>query len=369
MRVDRVDLWEVRLPLIRPFRTSSSQRAAISHIVVRVEVDGIPGWGECVAPIDPYYCEETTGTCWLILTEFLIPAVLNRDWSCIDDFRALYSRVKGNRFAKAGLESAVCVAEAARAGLSLARWLGGTRSLIQSGVSLGIEDDLGRLTDLIAEHLAQGYRRVKLKIAPGHDIDVVRHVRRRYPDLPLQVDANSAYSLEDADHLAQLDAFNLLLIEQPLAHDDIVDHARLQARLQTAICLDESLRSLADVRHALEIDACRIVNIKPGRVGGLIEARAIHDLCLRRGVPVWCGGMHEFGIGRAVNLALASLPGFTLPGDVSGSDKYYAQDLVEPPILASNGQIPVPDTPGLGHQPSTERIQAASRRHWSSLKV
>lgn len=366
MRVERLDLWEARLPLVRPFRTSSSRRAAITHVIVRVEVDGVPGWGECAAPVDPFYCEETSGTCWLMLTEFLAPAVIGQEWATLDEFRTLYARVKGNRFAKAGLEAAVCVAEAMRAGLSLARWLGGTRARIESGVSLGIEDDPGQLLDAIEAHLAEGYHRIKLKIAPGHDIDVVRRVRDRFPALPLQVDANSAYTLDDAGHLARLDEFDLLLIEQPLAHDDILDHARLQSRLRTPLCLDESLHTLADVRHALDLDACRVVNIKPGRVGGLIEARSIHDLCQAREIPVWCGGMHEFGIGRAANVALASLSGFVLPGDVSGSAKYFAEDLVEPPILADRGLIEVPETPGLGHEPLLSRIERAALRHWSS---
>ncbi len=234
--------------------------------------------------------------------------------------------------------------------------LGGTRTEIASGVSLGIEADPAGLFDQIDRYLQEGYRRIKLKIAPEHDVEVVRCVRACYPDLPLQVDANSAYTLDDAPTLRKLDAFNLLLIEQPLAPDDIIDHARLQAGLRTPVCLDESIHSADDVRKALDLHACRVINIKVSRVGGLREAKRIHDVCQARGVPVWCGGMHEFGIGRAANVALASLPGFTLPGDVSGSDKYYREDIVEPPVLAERGAIPVPTAPGLGHEPDVARI-------------
>jgi O-succinylbenzoate synthase len=232
-------------------------------------------------------------------------------------------------------------------------------------VSLGIENRIETLFDQIEQFLSEGYRRIKLKIAPGWDIEVVRQVRARFPDVPLQVDANSAYTLDDLPALQALDSFDLLLIEQPLAHDDIVDHARLQARLKTPVCLDESILSADDARKALDLGACRVINIKVSRLGGLLEAKRVHDLCLVRGVPVWCGGMHEFGIGRAANLAIASLPGFTLPGDVSGSDKYYSEDIVEPPILARNGAIEAFAAPGLGVEPVEERIAARALREYS----
>ena len=356
MKIERIDLKLVRLPLVRTFRTSSSTKDHLDHILVRVESEGIIGWGECASPSDPYYCPETSGTCWHILEDFLGPLVLGREWTDIDDLVRLYQRVKGNHFARAGLEMACWDLLARRQGVSLAAMLGGTRAEILSGVSLGIEDDPAALLDQIDRHLADGYRRVKLKVAPGHDIGVVRLVRDRFPDLSLQVDANSAYRLEDAATLRALDAFGLLLIEQPLAHDDIVDHARLQAILRTPICLDESIHSAEDARKALDLGSCRVINIKVSRVGGLREARRIHDLCLARGVPVWCGGMHEFGVGRAANMAIASLPGFTLAGDVSGSDKYYREDLVEPPIVADRGAVAVPTGPGSGHRPVLERI-------------
>ncbi len=362
MKIERIDLWVLRLPLVRTFRTSSSVKSYLEHILVRVGSGGLAGWGECASPSDPYYCPETVETCWHILTGFLAPAVLGREWSTIDELVGLYRPVKGNNFAKAGLEMACWDLLARREGKPLSALLGGTRREILSGVSLGIEADPSALFGQIDRYLEEGYRRVKLKIAPGKDVGVVRGVRERYPDLPLQVDANSAYTLDDLPLLKRLDEFGLLLIEQPLAHDDIIDHARLQAAIETPVCLDESIHSAGDARKALEIGACRVINIKVSRVGGLLEAKRVHDVCLARGVPVWCGGMHEFGIGRAANVAVASLPGFTLPGDVSGSDKYYRDDVVTPPVLAPGGAVPVPDRPGLGHEPDAPRIAREALR-------
>jgi O-succinylbenzoate synthase len=246
--------------------------------------------------------------------------------------------------------------------MPLHRMLGGTRTEVLSGVSLGIESNIDAVFENIDQYRAEGYRRIKLKIAPGWDVDVVRQVRERYPDIPLQVDANSAYTLADIDLLKKLDDFDLLLIEQPLAHDDVIDHVKLQAALKTPVCLDESIHSAEDARKAIELGACRVINIKVSRVGGLLEARKIHNHCQGRGVPVWCGGMHEFGIGRAANVAIASLPGFTLPGDVSGSDKYYAEDIVEPPILADRGAIAMFPGAGLGVEPIIGRIEARTLR-------
>ncbi len=291
--------------------------------------------------------------------------MIGRDWASVEEMVGLFGPVKGNQFARAGLEMAAWDLLATGQGRPLAEVLGGTRAEILSGVSLGIERDLGSLIEQVDRYVAEGYRRVKLKIAPGWDFEPVRAVRERYPDLPLQVDANSAYTLADSDRLRTLDRFDLLLIEQPLAHDDIIDHATLQRSLRTPICLDESIHSADDARKALDLGACRIINIKVSRVGGLGEARRIHDLCRARGVPVWCGGMHEFGVGRAANLAIASLPGFTLPGDVSGSDKYYREDLVEPPIRADRGAIAVPAGPGLGFRPRLDRIEAATLRSFA----
>ncbi len=358
MRLTRVDLSIVRLPLIRPFRTSNTVRTVIEHIVVRVESDdGVVGWGECAAAPEPHYCAETTGTCWHLLRDILVPSVLGIAWTSIEDLTACYARVRGNRFARAGLEMACWDAWGRSQGRSLASMLGGTRTVIESGVSLGIEPDPGRLFELVDRYRAEGYKRIKLKIAPGHDVAYVERLRERAPDLPLQVDANSAYTLADSPVLKRLDPLNLILIEQPLAHDDIVDHAQLQAQLRTPLCLDESVHTAEDVRKAIELGSCRIVNIKVSRLGGLREARRVHDLCLLCQVPVWCGGMHEFGIGRAANVALSSLAGFSLPGDVSGSDKYFAEDLVEPPIVAVGGEVAVPTGPGLGHDVVPERLE------------
>jgi len=367
MTIERVELTVVRLPLVRPFRTSSSVKAHLDHILVRVEdADGRAGWGECASPSDPYYCPETTETCWHILRDFLAPAVLGARWDDPREVAEMFRKVKGNNFAKAGLETACWDLAARRSGISLAAMLGGTRAEVLSGVSLGIEADVSATLGQVARYVGEGYRRVKLKIAPGHDVELVRAVRARFPDLALQVDANSAYTLADVETLRRLDEFGLLLIEQPLAHDDIVDHARLQRELQTPVCLDESIHSAEDARKALDLGACRVINVKVSRVGGLAEAVRVHDLCRSRGVPVWCGGMHEFGVGRAANAAVASLPGFTLPGDVSGSDKYYAEDVVDPPVLAVRGAVPVPTGPGLGHEPAPDRI---ARRALRSLTL
>jgi O-succinylbenzoate synthase len=269
---------------------------------------------------------------------------------------ALFGPVKGNNFAKAGLEMACLDLLGQSRGVSLATMLGGTRPEIISGVSLGIENNPETLLEQVGRYVEEGYRRIKLKIAPGWDVDIVRLVRERHPEVPLQVDANSAYTLADLDVLRRLDAFNLLLIEQPLSHDDIVDHARLQSQLSTPICLDESIHSAEDARKAIDLGSCRVINIKVSRVGGLLEAKKIHDLCLGREIPVWCGGMHEFGIGRAANLAMASLPGFSLPGDISGSEKYYREEIVEPPIIADRGIVKIPTGPGIGYRPLLDRI-------------
>jgi o-succinylbenzoate synthase len=362
MRIDRIDLKIVRLPLVRPFETSSSRKDHLDHILVRVEAGGVTGWGECASPSDPYYCPETTETCWHILRDFLAPAVLGKEWATIDELVGLYCRVKGNAFARAGLEIACWDALARGRHLPLGTLWGGTRTEIHSGVSLGIESRIETLFEQIDRYLAEGYRRIKLKIAPGRDIDVVRRVRERYPAAALQVDANSAYTLADLPALKALDRFGLLMIEQPLAHDDFVDHARVQEALETPICLDESIHTADDARKALDLGACRIINIKVSRLGGPREAIKVHDLCFKRGIPVWCGGMHEFGVGRAANVAISSLPGFTLAGDIAGSDKSYAEDIVSPAIRAHNGAITVFDGPGLGVEPIEERIEARTLR-------
>jgi O-succinylbenzoate synthase len=363
MKIERAELWIVRLPMVRSFATSSSTKTHQNHILVKLYADGLVGWGECASPSDPYYCEETTETCWHILKDFLLPSVLGKTWNDVAEFSGFYGKLKRNNFAKAGLEMAAWDLLAQAAGQPLHALLGGTRHEILSGVSLGIEPRIEDLFAQIDQYLGEGYRRIKLKIGPGKDVEVVRQVRERYPDAALMADANSAYTLADAPMLREFDQFNLTMIEQPLAHDDIIDHAQLQAQLQTPICLDESIITVDDARKALDLGSGKIINIKVSRVGGLLNAKRIHDLCLERGVPVWCGGMHEFGVGRAANLAISSLAGYSIPGDVSGSDKYYHEDIVEPAIRAVQGAISLPNTPGLGFAVDEQRVEKSSTRH------
>jgi O-succinylbenzoate synthase len=365
-----VELFLVRLPLVRPFTTSSHTKDHLEHILIRVrDQAGAEGWGECASASDPYYCSETSETSWHILRDFLVPGLLGKPFDDADEAAATWRAVRGNNFAKAGLEMACWDLLTRSRQTSLAAALGGTRQEIYSGVSLGIEPTVDGLLEQIEHYLEQGYKRIKMKIGPGRDLNYLRAVRERWPDALLMADANSAYSLDKPEHsaaLLALDDLNLMMIEQPLADDDIVDHARLQAQLKTPICLDESIHSVHDARKALDLGSCRIINIKVSRLGGLGEAKRVHDLCVAREVPVWCGGMHEFGIGRAANVAICSLPGFTLPGDVSGSDKAYREDIVDPPIRARSGAISVPwDRPGLGFEANFERIKAATVRELS----
>ncbi len=362
-----VELYMTRLPLVRPFTTSSHTKDHLEHILIRVrDQEGAEGWGECASASDPYYCSETSETSWHILRDFLVPGLLGQPFEDASQAAATWSKVRGNNFAKAGLEMACWDLLTRVSNTPLAGALGGTRREIHSGVSLGIEPTIEGLLEQVEQYLDQGYKRIKMKIGPGRDLAYLRAVRDRWPDILLMADANSAYSLENPAHvvaLRALDDLNLMMIEQPLADDDIVDHARLQAQLKTPICLDESIHSAEDARKALDLESCRIINIKVSRLGGLGEARRVHDLCLAREIPVWCGGMHEFGVGRAANVAICSLPGFTLPGDVAGSDKAYRQDIVDPPIRAHSGTIDVPwDRPGLGFDANFERIIASTVR-------
>lgn len=363
MRVEAVELREVRLPLRFPFETSFGRSETKVCVLVRVWADGAEGWGE--APVDaaPLYNEETVATAWHVLEAFIIPEVLGRPLEHPRDFPPRVARLRRHHMAKAGLEAALWDAYGRLGGRSLRALLGGVRRQVDVGVSLGIEPDVEVLLDRIGHFLDQGYQRIKVKIKPGWDVAVVQRIREVYGDVTLQVDANAAYTLDDAAVFRTLDRFNLLLIEQPLEEDDLVDHAALQREVRTPICLDESITSPSVARKALQIGACRIVNIKPARVGGLGAATAIHDLCRAQGVPVWCGGLLETGVGRAANLALASLPGFTLPADLSASDRYFDEDIIDPPVrLGPGGTIAVPDGPGLGVTVRMDRLEAVTTR-------
>lgn len=349
MRVEQIELRTIQLPLRHHFETSFGRAYGRDTILVTVWADGVEGWGESPVEDGPWYCPETVETAWHVQRDFLIPALLGRQLETAEEAFGRMALVRGHQMAKTGLEEALWDVEARQKGVSVAELLGSTRRRIESGVSVGIQDTLEELLARVEGYLAQGYRRIKVKIKPGWDVEVVRELRRRWPDVPLMVDANSAYTLEDAEHLAALDEFDLLMIEQPLAYDDIYEHSLLQRRLRTPLCLDESIHTPAHARAALELGSCRIINIKPGRVGGLNQARRIHDVCRERDAAVWCGGLLEVGVGRAHNVAIASLPGYTLPGDVSASDRYFEKDVLETPFrLNADGTIDVPQGPGIG---------------------
>ena len=363
MRIDRIEMRHVKLVLIAPFVTSMGVEYDEEHIIVRVDADGVTGWGESVAEGTPFYSYETVQTAWHILRDFLIPSVLGKDIASIDDAIALGARVRGHRMAKAGLEAALWDAFAKAEGKSLSTLLGGTRKRIDVGVSIGIQPSPAELVRKVDGYLGEGYRRIKIKIAPGSDLALVEAIRRKHPTVPLQVDANSAYELSDIGIFRAMDPYGLLLIEQPLSCDDIYDHSKLQAELKTPICLDESIHSLADARAALELKSCRVINIKPGRVGGFTESKKIHDLCASMNIPVWHGGMLESGIGRAGNVALASLPNFTLPGDISASKRYYKEDIVDPAFeVAADGTMAVPTGPGIGVNVVMDRLDRVTVR-------
>jgi O-succinylbenzoate synthase len=363
MRIDELEIRHVEMPLVHPFETSFGREDVRHTIIVAVRGGGLTGWGEAATSAGPWYEYETVETCWHVLNDFLAPAVAGRDVAVPEDAARLMAPVRGHHLAKMGLEAAVWDLLGRAEGRSVGEMLGAARDRVPVGVSIGVQGSVPVLLERIAAFLADGYRRVKIKIRPGWDVDVVRQVRAQFPGVPLMVDANSAYTLADADRLAALDEFDLLMIEQPLAHDDLVDHAELQRRLRTPICLDESVPSLAAARAALALGSGRIVNIKPGRVGGLTVARAIHNLCLAHDVPVWCGGMLETGIGRAHNVALASLPGFTLPGDISASARYFHEDIVDPAfVVDADGMMAVPQGPGIGVAVCLDRLFGVTRR-------
>jgi O-succinylbenzoate synthase len=346
---DVVELRLVEMPLRSPFETSFGVSHHRQCVVIRLRGDGWEGWGECVAGASPGYSYETTSTAWHILVDFLLPELFRGPVVGIDGFVERIAGVRGHPMARAAVQMALWDAQGRIEGKSLQELLGGRASRVPVGVSVGIQANSGTLVDVVARYVDEGYRRVKLKIKPGRDREDVEAVRRAFPELPLQVDANSAYRLEEAASLQALDEFGLLMIEQPLGEDDLIDHSQLQRRLKTPLCLDESLLSARHARQALEIGACRILNLKAGRLGGLTEAVAAHDVGVALGAPVWCGGMLETGIGRASNLALASLPGFTLPADLSATDRYYERDIIgQRFVLNPDSTIDVPIGPGLG---------------------
>ncbi len=365
-RIDAIELRLVSLPLVRAFRTSMGEDSTKEAILVRVvsgegEGEG-EGWGECVASPEPSYSEEFNDEVWLTLRDHLGPVLLSAADLGPSDVAPRLASVRGHRMAKAALEMAVLDAYLRDRGESLAAYLGAVRDRVECGVSVGIAASTDALLEEVGGYVAAGYRRVKLKIEPGLDVERVAEVRDAFHDMPLSVDANAAYTLDDLRVFEELDRVGLVMIEQPLGHEDLLDHVALQARLNTPVCLDESIRSAADAKAAIDLNACRIINIKPGRVGGLLEARRIHDSAKERGIPVWCGGMLETGIGRAANLALAALPGFTMPGDTSASGRYFLEDLTEAFVLAPDGTIEVPRAPGLGVSPNPDRLEAATLR-------
>ena len=363
MRIDAVELRELRLPLVHFFETSFGRTTLRRIVLVRVEADGLTGWGEVTCGEHPFYNYETPGTAWHILRDYLIPWSMDCDWVTASDMASRFRPIRGHNMAKASLENALWVIEAEQKGVSLARLVGGSLNEINCGVSLGIQDSVNELLERIEREVDAGYQRIKVKIKPGWDIEVLAQIRAQFPHIPLMADANSAYSLADLEHLKRFDEFHLMMIEQPLGWDDISDHARLQRELATPVCLDESIHGPDDARKAIELGACKIINVKLGRVGGFTAARAVHDVCRSHAVPVWCGGMLESGIGRAHNIALSSLPGFTLPGDVSASRRYWAEDIINPEVTVTvRGTICVPEVPGLGFEPKLELIESATTR-------
>jgi o-succinylbenzoate synthase len=349
MKIESLTLHHISMPLVAPFETSFGRETDRQCVIITLQAEGLTGYGECVASREPGYNYETCGTAWHVIKDFIAPLILGKEIQDADDFQKHVEKIRGHHLAKAGVEMALWDLWGKRDGKSLKEMFGGTRDKIEVGVSIGIQESASALVRTVDSYLQNGYNRVKIKIKPGREVEETVAVRAAYPNLRLQVDANSAYTLESAQVLKKIDDLNLLLIEQPLFEDDIWDHRLLQAEFKTPICLDESVVSSRHARYALEMKACKIINVKPARVGGLSQGIAIHNLCHEQNVPVWCGGMLETGIGRASNLALASLPGFVLPGDISASDRYYHRDITnERFVLNDDSTITVPTGPGLG---------------------
>jgi O-succinylbenzoate synthase len=363
MRIRKITLREIHLKLLAPFQTSFGTSDLRRILLIETDVDGISSWGESTAGENPFYCYETVETAWLILRDYLWPLVKGREIGSAAEVWDLLAPVRGHNMAKAGLEIAVWDAEAKLKNLPLWKLLGGTRAEIPCGVSIGIQPTTAGLIAKVEESLAAGYQRIKIKIKPGYDLEPVRALRERFPQIRLMVDANSAYRLEDAPLLKALDDFYLIMIEQPLGWDDIYSHAEIQRKIQTPICLDECIHDVENARAAIDLGACKIINIKLGRVGGHTSARRIHDLCESRSIPVWCGGMLESGIGRAHNIAMSTLANFSLPGDVSASRRYWAEDLISPEVeVTPQGTIRVPTAAGIGYEPRRDRIEKLTVR-------
>ncbi len=363
MKIEAIILREIRMPLAHFFETSFGRTTARRILLVTVQTDGPEGWGECVAGEDPFYSEESIDTAWYAAERYLAPALLGKRLEKASETPELLARVRGHRMAKAAVENALWDAEAQARNIPLWKLLGGTKTEIASGVSIGIQDSPAQLLEKIETELSAGYRRIKVKCKPGWDLDIFEKIRARWPEIVLSCDANAAYTLAQAEHLKKFDCFNLLMIEQPLWNDDFYFHAELQKKLKTSICLDEAIHHRRDAQAAIELGSCRIINIKVGRVGGLSEALAVHDVAHRAGIPVWCGGMLESGIGRAHNIALSTLPNFSLPGDVSASKRYWKEDVIDPAVEVSpQGFIKVPEAPGRGYQIRTDRIEELTVR-------
>ncbi|WP_405097922.1 o-succinylbenzoate synthase [Oceanobacillus sp. FSL H7-0719] len=359
MKITDITIHHLRMTMKNPFTTSFGSLQDKEFLLLEAkDADGTIGWGESVAFETPWYNEETLKTNWHMLEDFLIPLILNKEIKHPDEVSQIFAPIRKNNMAKSTIEGAVWDIYAQQTNQSLAEALGGTRDKIEVGISIGIQNSLEELVDIVDRSLKDGYKRIKVKIKPGWDVDVMRALREEFPDAAIMADANSAYRLEDSALLKQLDAFDLMMIEQPLASDDIIDHAQLQKELKTPICLDESIHSLEDARKAIELGSTEIINIKIGRVGGLTEAKKIHDYCEAQGVPVWCGGMLESGIGRAHNIALTTLPNFILPGDTSGSNRYWKKDIILPEVVAADGYIDVPQTAGIGYEIDRKTVES-----------
>jgi O-succinylbenzoate synthase len=362
--IHSIELREIRLPLVHFFETSFGRTTERRIVLVRVtDSDGAEGWGECTAGEEPFYSDEWTDTAWATLRHFLAPMVVGKEFESAAHVAGPMKPVRGHRMAKATIENACWDLEAKRSDLPLWKYLGGTRSEIACGVSIGIQESLEILLEKIRKEVDAGYQRIKIKIKPGWDLKIIERVRAEFPDILLMGDANSAYTLADVSLFKELDHFNLMMIEQPLAHNDIFDHAKLQREITTPVCLDESIRSAEDATHAIELGSCRIINVKLGRVGGHSEAKRIERVARENNLPIWCGGMLESGVGRAHNIAMSTLAGFTLPGDVSASGRYWSEDIIDPPVIVSTrGTITPPDAPGIGFKLNLPRIDSLTVR-------